>query len=47
MAILSWREQMSLNYPPLDDEHKAFLEEINKAAEGLRERDVTKMEALF
>ena len=47
MAILSWREQMSLNYPPLDDEHKAFLEKINLAAEGLRERDVAKMEVMF
>ena len=47
MAVLSWREQMSLNYPPLDDEHKAFLEKINQASEGLRERDVTKMDAMF
>ena len=47
MAVLSWREQMSLNYPPLDDEHKAFLEEINKASEGLRERDVAKMDQMF
>ena len=47
MAVLSWREQMSLNYPPLDDEHKAFLEKINQASEGLRERDVTKMDKMF
>ena len=47
MAVLSWREQMSLNYPPLDDEHKAFLEKINQAAEGLHLRDVTKMEEMF
>ena len=47
MTILSWREQMSLNYPPLDDEHKAFLEQINNAAEGLRARDVEKANAMF
>ena len=29
MAIVAWREQMSLNYLPLDQEHQAFLKVVN------------------
>ena len=31
MPIATWRDSMNLNYPPLDDEHKAFLNVVNQA----------------
>jgi len=31
MAAMIWREQMSLNYLPLDQEHQDFLAVINRA----------------
>ena len=47
MAIISWREQMSLDYPPLDTEHKEFLEVINKASIDIKLQHVEGMEKMF
>ncbi|MBQ4471783.1 MAG: hemerythrin family protein [Alphaproteobacteria bacterium] len=45
--IEKWRDQISLDYPPLDDEHKAFLEVINKAVKDYYHRNLDNMPALF
>lgn len=34
MPVALWREQMNLDYPPLDDEHKAFLDVVNQCFFG-------------
>lgn len=47
MPIIAWRDQMSLDYPPLDDEHKAFLNVINDAAMDLSRRELGNMETTF
>ncbi len=47
MAIISWREQMSLDYPPLDSEHKAFLNVINQASVDVRLQHIEGMEKMF
>ena len=47
MPIITWRDQMSLDYPPLDDEHKAFLEVINNANMDLMRRSVEGMPDMF
>ena len=47
MPIISWRDQMSLDYPPLDDEHKAFLEVINQASQDLRRHNITGLDQMF
>jgi len=47
MPVIAWRDQMSLDYPPLDDEHKAFLEVINNAVTDLHTRNLDNMPALF
>ena len=36
MAQIAWRQQMELSYPPLDDEHKAFLKVVNAARLPIR-----------
>jgi len=47
MAIISWREQMSLDYPPLDTEHKAFLDVINQASVDIKLQHIEGMEKMF
>ncbi len=47
MAIISWREQMSLDYPPLDGEHKAFLNVINQASVDIKLQHIEGMEKMF
>ncbi len=47
MPIVSWKEQMSLNYPPLDDEHKDFLEVINQAVVASKQADFKTMDVVF
>ena len=47
MPIISWRDQMSLDYPPLDDEHKAFLEVINQATQDLHTHTMEGIERMF
>ena len=47
MPVIAWREQMSLDYPPLDDEHKAFLDVINNATMDLHRRELDNMSEMF
>ena len=47
MPIITWREQMSLDYPPLDDEHRAFLDVINNATLKLVRHELDDMDATF
>ena len=47
MPIIAWRDQMSLDYPPLDDEHKAFLDLINNATMDLSRHELENMPAMF
>lgn len=47
MAVITWREQMSLNYPPLDSEHQAFLKVINQASDDIKNRHIEGMEKMF
>lgn len=42
-----WREQMDLSYPPLDDEHKGYLEVVQKATEAAKVGDFATMEWVF
>ncbi len=44
---VAWREQMSLDYPPLDDEHKAFLDVVVQSTEVAQNGDFAKMEDIF
>ena len=47
MPIIAWRDQMSLDYPPLDDEHKAFLDVINNATMDLSRHELENMPNTF
>ena len=47
MPIISWREQMSLNYLPLDQEHQAFLHVVNQAIKAANESDFKTMDYVF
>ncbi len=47
MKTVLWRQQMDVGYPPLDDEHKAFLTVVNEAANAAQNRDFNKMEEVF
>lgn len=47
MAIMQWREQMSLNYLPLDQEHQDFLEVVNKSLIIAQNADFAEMEHVF
>lgn len=47
MPVVSWRDQMSLDYPPLDGEHKDFLDVINQAVVAARDGDFEKMSWAF
>ncbi|MBQ7412812.1 MAG: hemerythrin family protein [Alphaproteobacteria bacterium] len=47
MAIVAWREQMSLNYLPLDQEHQAFLKVVNYSITAAHAGDFDGMERVF
>ena len=47
MVIVTWREQMSLNYLPLDDEHRAFLDVVNRSLTASRAGNLAEMEHIF
>ena len=47
MPIATWRDTMNLNYPPLDDEHKAFLNVVNQAYLASQVDDFEMMEKVF
>ena len=47
MIIVPWREQMSLNYLPLDEEHRAFLDVVNLSLIASRNADFKTMESVF
>ena len=47
MLIVTWRDQMSLDYLPLDEEHQAFLNVVNRSLTASRAGDVVAMEQVF
>ena len=47
MPIVPWREQMSLNYPPLDEEHQDFLNVVNQAPVAAHAGDFPQMDWVF
>ena len=47
MPIATWRDSMNLNYPPLDDEHKAFLNVVNQAYMASQVDDFEMMDRVF
>ena len=47
MPIATWRDSMNLNYPPLDDEHKAFLNVVNQAYMASQVDDCEMMDRVF
>lgn len=47
MAIVAWREQMSLNYLPLDQEHQEFLKVVNYSLSVAKAGDFQAMEQVF
>ncbi len=47
MAIVEWRDQMSLDYLPLDEEHKAFLNVVNRSVPAARSGDFKTMDIVF
>ena len=47
MAIVEWRDQMSLDYLPLDEEHKAFLDVVNRSVPAARSGDFKTMDLVF
>lgn len=42
-----WRPQMEVGYPPLDEEHKTFLDVINKAQEIAVSKNLVLMDGIF
>lgn len=47
METLAWRNQMELGYPPLDDEHKLFLDVVNESVHIAQNRNINQMDAVF
>ena len=47
MAIVEWRDQMSLDYMPLDEEHKAFLNVVNRSVPAAKAGDFETMGLVF
>ena len=47
MAIVEWRDQMSLDYLPLDTEHRAFLDVVNRSVPAARAGDFKIMDLVF
>ena len=47
MAVVAWREQMSLNYLPLDQEHQDFLKMVNYSLTAANTGDFQGMEKVF
>ena len=47
MAIVEWRDQMSLDYLPLDEEHRAFLNVVNRSVPAARSGDFKTMDMVF
>lgn len=47
MPLATWRDSMKLDYPPLDDEHKAFLDVVNQAYMAAQVDDFPMIEKVF
>ena len=47
MPLATWRDSMKLDYPPLDDEHKAFLDVVNQAFMASQVDDFPMIEKVF
>ena len=42
-----WREQMALNYAPLDEEHQKFILVVNAAKEASENKNMAQVENVF
>ena len=47
MPLATWRDSMNLNYAPLDDEHRAFLDVVNQAFMASQVDDFQMIERVF
>ena len=47
MPLARWRDSMSLDYPPLDDEQKAFLQVVNASYMAVQAKDLSGIEGTF
>lgn len=47
MKLAEWHDQMSLNYPPLDEEHQAFLKVVQKAQIAAESQDFPTIDQTF
>lgn len=47
MAQIKWRKPMTLSYPPLDDEHQAFLAVVNEAQTAAEKEDFMRFDTIF
>ncbi|MBE6449844.1 MAG: bacteriohemerythrin [Alphaproteobacteria bacterium] len=47
MPLATWRDSMNLNYAPLDDEHRAFLDVVNQAFMASQVDDFQMIEKVF
>ena len=47
MPLATWRDSMMRDYPPLDDEHKAFLNVVNQAYMASQVDDFPMIEKVF
>lgn len=47
MPLANWRDTMNLNYPPLDDEHRAFLNVVNQSYMASQVDDFPMIEKVF
>lgn len=47
MPLARWRDSMNLDYPPLDDEQKAFLQVVNASYMAVQANDLSGIETTF
>ncbi len=47
MPLATWRDTMNLNYQPLDEEHKAFLNVVNQAYMAAQVDDFLMIDKVF
>lgn len=47
MPLARWRETMSLDYPPLDSGHKAFLDVVNSSYMAVQAKDMRAIDNIF
>ncbi len=47
MTEILWRKQMDLSYPPIDDEHRAFMNVVNSAQAAAEKDDFMRFDTIF